>query len=294
MNIGFSSLVCPGWNLDTVLTNAAEFGFDGVELRGLCGELDLAVVPDLAARPEDVRAQCRQRNVALICLASSATLDARRPAVVSQHKAKIIELMELAGQLGCPFVRIFAGEVQRRDHHRAALARIAKALASLAPTATSCGVTLLVENGGDFPGSDDMWFLIDAAAHPGVRCCWNQCNARASLERPTTSIPRLGRKIAMVHVCDASFDDYGVLTDYTPLGDGDAEVARQITLLRGLAYEGYLMFEWPKMWRPTLPAPEAALPGVATFLRERLQETQAPLSAYKADKNKPKFATHRV
>ena len=45
MKLGFSSLVCPGWSLESIVTNAAAMGFDGVELRGIRGELELPLVP---------------------------------------------------------------------------------------------------------------------------------------------------------------------------------------------------------------------------------------------------------
>jgi hypothetical protein len=45
------------------------------------------------------------------------------------------------------------------------------------------------------------------------------------------------------------------------------------------------------MWVESLPAPEIALPAVVKFLRERVDEQQVVLSAYKGDKNAPKLAS---
>src|SRR3972149_732466 len=55
MKIGFSSLVCPGWGLRTIVEQASDLGFQGVELRGLRGELHLPLVPELSGQPERVR-----------------------------------------------------------------------------------------------------------------------------------------------------------------------------------------------------------------------------------------------
>jgi len=294
IKIGFSSAVCPGWDLETVVEHAASMGYDGVELRGLRGELDLPLLPRIAAHPEGVRELFRKHKVELVCLGSSASLDSKRPAEVARQKAALIEFIELASRLGCPNVRLFIGEVQRRDDPRLALARISEALLSLAPVAARRGVTLLVENGGDFCGSADLWFVIDSVDHPAVRCCWNQCNAMTLGERPTNSVPRLGGKIGLVHLCDAAFDEQGVLLDYKPLGQGDTEVAKQIELLRGLIYDRYVVFEWPKLWVDSLPAPEAVLPDAAAFLRGRIAEKQPILSAYKGDKNAPKLAARQA
>jgi len=294
MKIGFSSLVCPAWNLETMVANAAKFGFDGIELRGLCGELHLPLAPELARDPEAVRRLFADNKVELVCLGTSATLSSKTPRVLAEHKGAVTEFMELASKLGCPYVRIFAGEVDRRDNQRAALSRIASALISLAPIAARLGVTLLVENGGDFPGSADLWFLIDAVAHPAVGCCWNQCHAMTLGERATNSIPRLGNKIRMVHICDGKFDEAGAQLGYALPGEGDVGVKRQIEILKGLLYDRYLMFEWPKLWVDSLPAPESVLPKVAKFLRETIDAKQPILSAYKGDRNAPKMTAHRL
>ena len=291
MKIGFSSLVCPTWDLATIVANAAKFGFDGVELRGLRGELHLPLVPELAGRPEGVRRLLAEHKIELVCLGSSATLASRERREAVRQKAVIAEFVELAAALGCPHVRVYVGDVGRRDDQRAALSRAAEALISLVPILVRWGVTLLVENGGDFAGSADLWFLIDAVEHPAVRCCWNQCNAMALGERPTNSLPRLGHKIAMIHLCDGEFDADGVLLDYKRLGEGHAEVSRQIELLRGLVYDRYLIFEWPKLWVDSLPAAEEVLPAVANFLRANLDAKQPVLSAYKGDKYAPRMAS---
>ena len=289
MKVGFSSLVCPGWDLATIVENASSMGFDGVELRGLRGDFNLPGIPALSRNPDEVRARFATANVELMCLASSATLDSRDRKKVAANKAEIVEFMELAAALKCPFVRMFVGEVQRWDKRDVAIARIAEAIASLAPVVTKTGVTLLIENGGDFSGSDDLWFIADAVSHPAIQICWNQCNARSIPERATSSIPRLAAKIGLVHLCDAKFDEQATLTSFVPLGDGDVEIAREVELLRGMAYDGYLVFEWPKMWAATLPPPETSLPQAATFMRGCVDAEQGILSAYKADKNAPKF-----
>lgn len=291
MKIGFSSLVCPTWDLPTIVTQASTLGFAGVELRGLRGELHLPLVPELAADPAGVRQLFADHKVELVCLGASAMLSAKDRKELAKQKASITEFLELASKLRCPYVRIFAGEVGRWDTARAVLARTAEALISLVPVAQRLGVTLLVENGGDFPSSSDLWFLVDAVEQSSIRCCWNQCSAMAVGERATNSIPRLGNKLRIVHICDAQFDEAGVLTQYKPLGEGQVECKRQIELLTGMAYDGYLMFEWPKLWVDSLPPPEAALPAAAKFLRAALDAKQSVLSAYKGDKNAPKFVS---
>ncbi len=293
MKIGFSSLACPTWDLKTIVTQAASLGYAGIELRGLRGELHLPLAPELAADPPGVREMLAQHKVELVCLGTSAVLTAKDAREIAKQKTLIIEFLELASKVGCPNVRVFIGEVQPRDNPRAALSRAVEALLSVAPVAERFGVRILVENGGDFPGSGDVWFLVDAVESPYVKVGWNQCHARTIGERPTTSVTRLGRKIGMVHLCDATFDEAGALLEYKPLGSGNVEVRREIELLKGIAYDGYFVFEWPKLWVDSLAAPESVLPAAAKFMKEALEAKQPILSAYKGDKNAPRFTTRQ-
>lgn len=290
MKIGFSTLACPGWDLTKIVDQAAAMGYQGVEIRGLGGELNLPLVPALAARPDSVRSLFAEKKIELVCLGTSAALTPRDKAEVARQKGIIIEFVELASRLGCPFVRVFAGEVQTRDTADKAFRRFVEAIGPLADTAAQKGVTLLVENGGDFRDSWSMWQVCDTVNHPAVRICWNQVSAMAVLEHASTSIPRLGTKMALVHVGDARFDERGVLLEHVPLGEGDVGVGRQVELLKGIIYRGYLMYEWPRLWVDGLAGPEVALPKAAAFLKAALAAKQPILSAYKGDKNAPKFA----
>lgn len=294
MKIGFSTLACPDWDLGTVVARASGMGFNGVELRGLRGEFRLGSVAALAGDIDYTRKLFEEARVELIALSPSASLDSRKSGVIAENMENIREHIELARRLGCPYVKIFAGEIQRWDHRDAALSRISMRLREIIPSAVRAGVTLLVENTGDFVTSDDIWYLLDAVGHPAVQCCWNQVHAMTRREGPTVSIPRLGRRIAVSHICDAEFDEDGVLLNYKLPGMGHVGVARQIELLRGVGNNGFLVFEWPKAWLPSLTDPDTALPSVADFLKKQLAAKQAVLSAYKGDKNAPRFRTgHR-
>jgi sugar phosphate isomerase/epimerase len=277
-----------------MVERAAEFGFDGLELDGVQGENQLPHVSELAGDSGQARRLLEKHNVQLACLSCSATLDAKTEQQLDEARARIVEYIDLAGSYRCPFVRILPGHVQKRDNHRIALSRIANAIRSLVRPATERKVTVLIENGGDFITSDSLWFVVDAVNHPAVRCCWNQCTALPEAERPTKSIPRLGQKLGLIHLCDGEYKNERRLLTYTALGEGRAEIARQIEILKGIAYSGYLMAWWPKHRIATLQEPEEALPKAAEYLRQRLNDEQTVLTAYKGDKNAPKFTSRRA
>jgi hypothetical protein len=95
----------------------------------------------------------------------------------------------------------------------------------------------------------------------------------------------------VLHVCDATYSGNGKLLDFKPLGDGDVEIARQVELLKGIVFNGYIIFEWPKVRVDSLAPPAVALPAAATFLRECIESEQPILTAYKGDKHPAKMAS---
>lgn len=294
MKLAFSSVACPAWDLVTMVEKAREFGYKGLELRGLEGQMFLPLAPQLASNPARVGKLMHDAGVDLICLATSNAFHMRDPREVADNQAQVREYIDLAGKLGCPFVRVFGAEIPQarfwllgRERREVVLGRIANALRELADYAAARRVTLLIENSGDFTDSVAMWYLVDAANSPAVRCCWNPMNARLRGERPTTSIPRLGARIGLVHVTDAKFEG-NAFDGYVLPGQGNVEVPRLIQLLKGIAYRGHLVFEWPKLWNPTLADADRALPAAAKYLQGLIDEKPVPMTAYKGDKYAPR------
>ena len=289
MKLAFSSLACPTWTLEEVLDQAAAFGYAGVELRGLLGQNDLTLVPELNDDPEAVKAHFAQRGVELVCLGTSAHFAAPEPDDRQANMTLARDHVELAARLGCPLVRVSSGDAPRGSALAAALTRAGRALAELGPFAAARGVTVVVENEGELGRSENLWFLLDAADHPAVRGCWNAVHGLCTGDRPTVSVPRLGKRLGMIHPCDARVNAGGRVESYVPPGTGEVEFERLINLLRGTGYDGYLVFEWPKLTVKDLPQPEEVLPRFKTLATEILEAEQTVLSAYKGDKRPVKY-----
>ncbi len=287
IKVGFSSSVCPGWDFKTIVRCAGELGYDGVVLSGLAGQDYLPGVSALVDDPASARALAGEAGVKLVSLAAPASLESPSAAEAKRSCQILTETIELAGKLGCPYVSVRLGRTVGGEH-RGTLSRVAAQLSAMAPLAARHRIVILVENAGDFTNSEDLWFVIDAVAHPAVRGCWNPLYGRIRGERPTTSVPRLGRKIDMFYVTDGRFDDAGLFRVYELPGQGDLELDHAIDLLKGVCYQGWLVFDWPRT-APPLKEPESVLPTVLEFVRQRLAHTDELLSAYKGDKRPPNF-----
>ncbi len=295
MKLAFSSSVCPKWDLPTMLEQAKQHGFDGIELQTKDGMADLPRTDGKNLSPGDISGLTRNAGVEVVCLASSAAFHMRDPDEVAHNQIMVRRYIDLAANIGCPFVRIFGKEIPSLrlallgpERRETVLDRIATAIRELAPHARAKGVTLLIENAGDFADSVSMWHLVEAASSPHVKCCWNPLVARLVNERPTTAVPRLRQRLGLVRICDAEFHDDAAPLSYTLPGEGEIEIPHLIQLLKGTVYPGYLVFDWPKGENPSLAEPDAALPAVAEYLKKLIDEQPVVLTAYKSDKFPPR------
>lgn len=293
MKFGFSSSVCPQWDLETLIARAAALGYGGVELCGLLGEMHLPASSALAGNGEAVAAKFGEAGVELVCLAAESDFAAKDRRRIARETARVREVIELAGRLGCPFVRVLGGDLPRYDSRKHALIRVADVLADLAPVAAHHGTTLVLENRGAVAGSRDVWSVLETVDHPALRGGWNPCEAQAAGERPGLAVPRLGTRIALTHLADATFTEDGRLDRSAPPGGGSMDFELFLDRLRGVGYAGYLMIDRPIHRSAEWADPEQSLPAALAYLQglaEKLASIK-PLTAYKGDKRAVKFAS---
>ncbi|MCG3129044.1 MAG: hypothetical protein CHACPFDD_03953 [Phycisphaerae bacterium] len=289
MKIAFSNVACSELPRDALLTRAKAWGYDGVELKFLDGRFDLTEAPSLADA-EGIRSKLSAAGLTLVALHSSLALCDADPRSLAAKAQKLRSYISLAHRLGGPYVVIAGDVLSPRASRARAVERMIAALREIAVEAAERQVTLVLENIGDLASSRVLWMVHDAVRLPSVQVCLNQVNACVVGERPSLTVPRLGRKLAMVRVSDATFRDDRLIDSYVEVGKGQAEVSRMIELLRGIAFDGWLSVEWPRMWQTSLAPAETALPAAAKFLRSELARAPVVLSAYKGDKNAPRFA----
>src|SRR5512145_1255733 len=124
--LGFSTLGCPNWPWSKILDFAAEQEFAAIELRGILTNMDLTKVPELA--PEHIaeaRKQLKAHGLSVSCLGASANMHDLDPV---KHAAQLDEarrFIDLAQQLGTPYVRVFGNEYVKDVPRDQMLAHIA-------------------------------------------------------------------------------------------------------------------------------------------------------------------------
>ena len=71
MKLGFLTLGCPSWDLDTICARGREYGYDGVDFRG-CGEvLDITTLPLFTTQAASTRRKINDAGLEVSGISSS-------------------------------------------------------------------------------------------------------------------------------------------------------------------------------------------------------------------------------
>ncbi|KAA9357027.1 sugar phosphate isomerase/epimerase family protein [Larkinella humicola] len=259
--LAFSTLGCPNWNLDHILKTAVTAGYQAVEFRGLAGELDLTKSPSFntAAQAKETRTRFADQGIRICNLGSSAQLHHADATKRAKNLDEARRFIDLAQQLGCPYVRVFPDQLPPDQSREATLQLISEGLLTLGDFAKNSSVTVLLESHGELTRSDLLIQILEAARHPKVGLIWDIFNMWADAhEAPAEVYRKLKPYIRHVHVKDARIANGK--HQYVLLGQGEAPLREAFDSLKAGKYEGYYSFEWEKLWHPDIAEPEQAIP----------------------------------
>ena len=218
------------WDLDTIITNCREGGFQGVELRtthahGVESSLD-------ARRRRDVREKFRDSGLELMGLGSA--FDYHTP---DQNKLRkdidaTKDYIVLAHDVGAPGIKVRPNGLPEGVSEEKTLEQIGRALRELGEFADRYGVQIRVEVHGR--GSSllpNMKTIMDTANHPLVGVCWNSNGTDLAGDGFQHNFDLVKRKIFTVHMRDLFLEDY--------------PFRKLLANLNGMDYAGYCLAEIP-------------------------------------------------
>ena len=275
MPIAFSTLGCPKWDLNQILSFARSHGFAAVELRGLMGNMDLPSQPIFAdTQIEQTKRQFADNNIKIACVSSSARMGEEDPTKRTKEIADAKRFIDLAAVLGAPYVRVFGdGATLPKGSPSAELkTRVIDGLQHLGDYAGPKNVTVILESHDNFTSSATLKEVFERVSSSHVALLWDAHHTYATAgEDPEFTVKQLGKWIRHTHLKDSvtSGDD----RKYVLTGRGTVPVKRQIDALQSIDYRGYLCFEWEKVWHPDIEEPEIAISDYAEVVRGYLGTT---------------------
>ncbi len=302
----FSTLSCPDWSFQEIVSKGKQFGFDGVEIRQIQRETDLLKVHEFM--PANRQSMTRQLNDAgfEICgLASSVHFD--QPESHARETQLDIgkQYIDLAVDIGASFVRIFGDVVTLYEDSTPKdqiIQNISEYVDRLGEYAVSTGegILVLIETHGDFADSLVMQETMKQVQSPAVGVLWDTHHPWKFFgEELSITYDRLGPWIGHTHWKDSvasaqtaanneSKDAAAVAhqlmsghqhADYVLFLQGEFPALECARLLHQAGYQGWHCLEWEKMWHPEIEDPDIALPDFPSKLRDLWQRAIEPNSA---------------
>ncbi|KUO02524.1 sugar phosphate isomerase/epimerase family protein [Streptomyces caeruleatus] len=240
MKLAFSTLGVPGLPLPDVLRLASTHGYHGVELRTHPEE---PVHPGLGpAERTDVAAEFKSAGIELLGLAGYARVAA--PGDDGPVIEEIRTLVDLAHDLGAPYVRVFPGADPEQTPQRADTIA-ARRLGTAAEYAADMGVRILLETHDSHRTAADAIRVLGLVGHRHVGSLWDVMHTWLGGEQPSESYAALAPFLGYVQVKDiASADD----TTPLPLGAGVLPLADCVEVLSRHGWDGWLCWEYEKRW----------------------------------------------
>jgi sugar phosphate isomerase/epimerase len=270
MKISFTTLSCPDWSWDKILDEAVRLGYDGIEVRGVEGEMFLPKAkPFLSENIDNTIAVLKQKGLEICCLDTSCSFhDPQKfDAAITEGKATI----DLAQKLGVPYIRVFGNNIPDPSKKDETIERVAKGLETLARYADEKGVCVLIETHGDFSASDDLLEVLNRVYSPAIGVLWDINHPYKAFGEPIElTYERLGKYIKHTHIKDSK--GMGKEAKLCLVGEGDLPIKQCIDLLKEHGYDGWLSLEWEKKWHPELEEPEVAIPAYIEYIKKILSD----------------------
>lgn len=266
--LSFSTLGCPSWTFPQTMDFAVAHGYAAIEVRGIGPEMELTKCAEFinaGARAETVR-RMKDKGLSFSDLGSSCNLHEAGMGLRQKNLDEGRRYIDLAAEIGCPFVRVFPNNLPKDRDRNETLDLIAGGLLDLAEHAQGTSVTVLMETHGDLIHVADIETVMTHVPHKHAGLVWDIVNMWIETgESPADVYPRIRKHVRHTHIKDARKN--GDKIDYLFLGQGETPIFQAIDLLAKDNYKGYFSFEWEKRWHPEIAEPEDAFADYAEKMK---------------------------
>lgn len=271
MKLGFTTLGCPDWDLDTICKKGRAFGYDGVDFRGLQEEIDVTVLPAFTTGIADTERKFADAGLRVCGISSSIGVCEAENLESNLEEAR--RTIPVAAALGVETIRVF-GRGSAETQSREALADAGK---------RTMEAILELDGASDFKWmfeTHDLWIsardcrlLLDGIPNKAFGALWDIGHtSRVGRETPAESYRALEGRIYGVHIKDAVYDTMHpeAMKDgwrYVTPGTGELPLAEAVGLLEHGGFDGWVIFEHEKRWHRELPDPEEIFPECVAWFR---------------------------
>lgn len=265
--LSFSTLGCPKWSFKEIVDFAAKHNYQGIEIRGIQGEMDLTKCP--AFSKENIKNSIKlvkNSGLEIVGLGSSAKMHIKEEVLRKKNLDEAKQFIDLANQLGCKAVRVFPDKLPATSSRQETMDLISAGLTELGNYAQGGKVKILLESHGDLVYADDIRSVLNHVDHKNVALIWDVFNMWVKTkESPANVYAKLKPYIQHVHLKDGMLNNGKI--KYVLFGTGEGPALEAVKLLDQSGYKGFYSFEWEKAWHPEIDEPEVAFPHFVKQMR---------------------------
>ncbi|MCJ7839843.1 sugar phosphate isomerase/epimerase [Lederbergia sp. NSJ-179] len=275
MKLAFTTLGCPNWDMDTIISKAVENGYDGVDFRGYLGEMDIYKLPEFSSDIETTKRKFAEADLEIPCFSSSIRLFTTSNSELEHFKEELRQYGHLCQSFDTPYIRVFGGKIGDTPRSEA-IQMVKDNLDQLLPIAEKFEVTLIVETHDDWTKCEHVEEVLNLTHSKYVQVLWDVHHPYRTMdEEPEKTWDMLGKRIKYTHWKD-SYPKEATARGYQLclMGDGDIPLKRIFDLLDKKGYEGYYTLEWEKVWCPEIEEPEIAIPQYVQYMHQLRREIE--------------------
>lgn len=268
MKLSFSTVGCPNFTWDEIISTAKDFGYDGIEIRGLQDELKVYnASPFLIENIQNTFSRLMRLNLSISCISTSCYIFDKDLYQKTIDEAK--QYMILANRLKCKYIRVLADE-WINPSGKVDEGFVFVMLKELCQLAADFDVDVLIETNGVFAESKKVYNLLKDFPFSNVGVVWDIHHPfRFFNEDVEYTYNNIKNFVKHVHVKDSKIEKGNIV--FKMIGEGDVPFEKAIKLLIENNYDGFISLEWVKRWFSYLEEPGIVFSHFAEKIRKLLQ-----------------------
>lgn len=264
MKLSFSTLATPTADITEIVKLASKFGYQGIDLRiaEKFGELSPKAT---AEQVKHVRRTIEAENLKIagaFCYNRAGTED---PASWRIMEDSILELLNLANDLGTPSIRIGTGNPRTAADPEDYYKRTAEVINNVIAKDNS-GIQLHIQNHSGAYDVTQSYKLVTMVNNPRFRLVFSPEHCIVENENLEEVFAMAKEITAQMHISDIIIE--GEKHREVFPGEGMTPIKEAYEAIGGRNFNGWLTFKWEKQWNPDILPAEVALPKFIEYAKK--------------------------
>lgn len=272
LKLCFSTLGCPGMEVESIVALAVSQGMYGVEMRGK-GPQDMLSPETPAARRSEMKRLFADNGLAMVGITGFVKFcELGRPRIEANLDT-LERYAALCAEMGAGYLRAYLGIPEDGSEIAARYPVVAETLDAAAQRLRPYPVRLLLEmhdSLGTARQAGELFGYLCTEA-PNLGLIWDTGNPVVHGEAPQETWERMHARIGAVHLRDFVSTPDGRHRQVYP-GEGELPLREMIRVLAAGGYDGPAVIKWERVFDPQLAPMEEALPVFARYIRRAWQE----------------------